>query len=196
MADVKISDLTDGTAIAAGDLIEIERPGSPAVSRKIDLGAELAGLGGGITLLTPQATTSGTTKDFTIPAGAKRITVMLDAVSLTASASVGLQLGDSGGIETTGYVASAMRALSGTTSSFGDTSYFYLFPTVAATEISGMVTLTRMNNSHTWTLSSVLAASTTNTAAAGGLKTLSAELTTVRLMGGTFDNGSVNVAWE
>ncbi len=37
MADVKISDLTDGGAIAAGDLVEIERPGSPAVSRKVAL---------------------------------------------------------------------------------------------------------------------------------------------------------------
>lgn len=38
MVDVKISDLTDGAPIATGDLIEIERPGSPSVSRKATLG--------------------------------------------------------------------------------------------------------------------------------------------------------------
>jgi len=38
MANLKISDLTDGEAIEAGDLIEIERPGSPSVSRKVPLG--------------------------------------------------------------------------------------------------------------------------------------------------------------
>lgn len=38
MANVKISDLTDGTAVAAGDLVEIERPGTPNVSRKVPLG--------------------------------------------------------------------------------------------------------------------------------------------------------------
>lgn len=38
MADVKISDLTDGTAVVTGDLVEIERPGSPNVSRRVPLG--------------------------------------------------------------------------------------------------------------------------------------------------------------
>jgi hypothetical protein len=38
MADVKISDLTDGTAAATGDLIEVERPGTPNVSRRVPLG--------------------------------------------------------------------------------------------------------------------------------------------------------------
>lgn len=38
MADIRISDLTDGDPIASGDLVEIERPGDPAVSRKVTLG--------------------------------------------------------------------------------------------------------------------------------------------------------------
>lgn len=38
MADVKISELTDGTAVVTGDLVEIERPGSPNVSRRVPLG--------------------------------------------------------------------------------------------------------------------------------------------------------------
>jgi hypothetical protein len=38
MANVKISDLTDGTAVNAGDLVEVERPGTPNVSRKVPLG--------------------------------------------------------------------------------------------------------------------------------------------------------------
>jgi hypothetical protein len=60
---------------------------------------------GRIVLATAQASTSGTSIDFTgIPAGAKRITVMFSGVSLSGSASYLFQLGDAGGFETTGYV--------------------------------------------------------------------------------------------
>jgi hypothetical protein len=37
MANVKISDLTDGTAIVAGDQVEIERTGTPNTSRRVPL---------------------------------------------------------------------------------------------------------------------------------------------------------------
>jgi hypothetical protein len=59
----------------------------------------------GINRGTEQATTSGTEKDFTgIPAGVRRITVMFDGVSFNGSDGASIQLGNSGGIETTGYV--------------------------------------------------------------------------------------------
>jgi len=55
------------------------------------------------TLGTPQATTSGSTKDFTgIPAWAKKITLSLNEVQ-SSSDSFMTQLGDSGGIESAGY---------------------------------------------------------------------------------------------
>jgi len=60
----------------------------------------------GITLTAEQATTSTTAIDFTgIPVGVKRITVMLDGVSTDGSSVLGVQLGDTDGFETSGYVA-------------------------------------------------------------------------------------------
>lgn len=57
-----------------------------------------------VQLITQVATTSGTSVDVTgIPAWVKRITVVLNAVSTNGTSKVMLQLGDSGGVETTGY---------------------------------------------------------------------------------------------
>jgi hypothetical protein len=61
-----------------------------------------------LTLGTAVASTSGTAIDFTgIPSWAKRITVMLDGVSTNGISRIRFQLGDSGGIETTGYKSMA-----------------------------------------------------------------------------------------
>lgn len=160
-------------------------------------GTPLVGPTSAITLLTEQATTSGTTKDFTIPAGAKRITVMLNGVSISAGTiNIGIQLGDSGGVETTGYSGVIYDALG--------TIVTDRIPVAQSTStsdsFSGAITLTRFNGSHVW-----VAAGTSHKNGGGGangvsyisgIKTTSAELTTVRLMGGTFDAGSVNVAYE
>lgn len=161
-------------------------------------GGTLDSTAAGPTLLTPQATTSGTTKDFTIPAGAKRITVMLSDVSMSSSVSPAVQLGDSGGIETTGYTTSTGTFLN------GDTTVVLVSPTdrfqlgtgddpILAT--SGSLILTRLNSTHTWVGQGIFTEAARMSPVAG-VKTLSAELTTVRLMGGTFDAGTVNVMWE
>jgi hypothetical protein len=60
-------------------------------------------------------TTSGTSFDFTgIPSWVKRITVMFGGVSTNGSSPVIVQIGDSGGIETTGYGSGAYSYNSGT----------------------------------------------------------------------------------
>jgi hypothetical protein len=62
----------------------------------------------GITSGTAVASTSGTSIDFTsIPSWVKRITVMLNGVSTSGTSIPLIQLGDSGGIENTGYSAVA-----------------------------------------------------------------------------------------
>ncbi len=145
----------------------------------------------GPTLLTEQVTTSGTTKDFTIPAGAKRVTVMLNGVSTGDAADlIGIQLGDSGGVETTGYISGG-----------SGTDRIVVWDNTGgaggADTVSGVITLARMNATHRWAAGGGMGRSDTPGAVAvGGAKVLSAELTTVRLMGGTFDAGSVNVMWE
>lgn len=153
-----------------------------------------------LTLGTEQATTSGTTKDFTIPSGVKRIVVMLDGVSLSGVTEVGIQLGDAGGIEATGYT-SYVGSITGTNSAAvtSSTTQFELGPNSsdAANTLTGAYTLTRMDTSNTWLLAGtghIDAAG--DVAMASGIKATSGELTTVRLMGGTFDAGSVNVMYE
>src|SRR3989304_3788776 len=63
-----------------------------------------ASTGGGLTLGTEQATTSGTVIDFTgIPAGVNEVLASCIGVSTNGSAAFILRIGAAGGIETTGY---------------------------------------------------------------------------------------------
>jgi hypothetical protein len=60
---------------------------------------------------TVQATTSGTSKDFTdIPSWVKKITVVFSGVSLSGTAQLLVQLGTSGGLQTTSYTATQAAA--------------------------------------------------------------------------------------
>lgn len=156
-------------------------------------------VGGAIRLRsgTTVASTSGTSIDFTgIPAGTKRITVMLSTVSTTGATRIRFQLGDSGGIETTGYTSS---------SSYMDSAVSSIYPTngfeinITSGSPSGSIVFTRLDStSSRWTASGVFSYSGTNTIA--GTKTLSAELTQIRIttVAGTetFSAGSINILYE
>ena len=59
---------------------------------------------------TAVASTSGTSIDFTsIPSWVKRITVMFSGVSVSGTSNMQIQLGDSGGVENTGYLGVAVN---------------------------------------------------------------------------------------
>lgn len=76
--------------------------------------------GSALTSGTAQATTSGTQFDFTgIPSSVKSIRVMLSGVSLSGSDNVLIQIGDAGGIETTGYNSTSEYAAAGVASTSG-----------------------------------------------------------------------------
>ncbi len=155
----------------------------------------------GITLATPQNTTSGTTIDFTsIPAGTQRIKVMLQNVSINGSSDIILQLGDSGGVETTGYGGSnlAGNQASGVAHSSG---FILLNSQTATTELTGMVHLELLNSStNLWVCSGVITADDSTIGAyVSGSKALSGELDRIRLTSvsaDTFDNGSMNISYE
>jgi len=152
-----------------------------------------------IMLGTAVASTSGTEIDFTgIPSWAKRVTVMFDGVSTNGSIAPIIQLGDSGGIETSSYTG----AVSTTAGAANFTTGFNLFVNSgwnAAGVIHGAITLSNLTG-NTWVASGTVGAS--NAAAAGfvgGAKTLSDTLTQIRLtMDGvdTFDAGFINISWE
>lgn len=130
---------------------------------------------------------SGTAVDFTVPSTANRFEILFMSVSLSGSDSIFVQLGDAGGIETTGYVAT-----SNTTDS---TSGFPIAVGFAGREVSGIMSITRVGSTEEW-VSSHSVGMLGERSAGGGYKTLSAAITTIRITrtgADTFD-GSGRVA--
>jgi hypothetical protein len=157
-----------------------------------------------IVLGTAQASTSGTSIDFTgIPAWVKRITVMFAGISTNGTSIVQLQIGDAGGIETTGYAAQtntitttpAVTAATSTTAFQLGAAAF-----VAASTYSGTAVFSNLTG-NSWVFSSmVIRDGTASSNFGAGTKTLSDTLTQVRIttVNGTdtFDAGSINILYE
>lgn len=147
----------------------------------------------GTSLQTSVATTSGATVDIstTIPSTVKAFTLNFIGVSTNGTAVPLVQLGDSGGFETSGYSATAV------TSSF--TTGFGLGGTLAANVYYGSMRFVLADASNnTWNMSGVLAIPTSpNTFYVAGSKSLSAALDRVRLFTtDAFDAGSVSLSFE
>jgi hypothetical protein len=157
--------------------------------------------GGAITSGTAVASTSGTSIDFTsIPSWVKRITVMFDGVSTNGTSNPQIQIGDSGGIEITGYLGTSSVLAGAGTSSQPFTSGIGIFANAAARLTYGTIVFSNLSG-NAWTASGVL--SNSDTAASivsSGSKTLSATLDRVRIttVNGTdtFDAGSINILME
>jgi len=155
----------------------------------------------GVTLGTAQATTSGTSIDFTsIPAGTKRICLNLSGVSTNGTSIPIVQLGDSGGVENTGYTGTIETAASRYSFSDG----FKLVGVGAASWArDGRWVFELLDSStNTWTGSGNISADAAGNAmyAGAGAKSLSGTLDRIRLttQGGadTFDAGKVNIQYE
>ena len=150
----------------------------------------------GVTWVSPIATTSGTSVDFSsIPSGVTTIYVGFNEVSLSGSTNnLLVQLGDSGGVETTGYVSSG--EWSG--NAIQSTSGFIIRVLSSGRNVSGVLLFTRMDASaNTWVTSGSLAVGTA-ISTVGGVKSLSSELTSVRLTttgAETLDNGSLAIGY-
>jgi hypothetical protein len=160
---------------------------------------------GRMVLETAQATTSGTSVDFTgIPSWVKRITVMFQGVSTNGTSLPQIQLGDSGGFETTNYAATSAYVAPTTVANASYTSGFVIRTDASATvTMNGHITVNLITSStNTWAAGGVLAAPTASAylALVGGTKSLSDTLTQVRIttVNGTdtFDAGSVNLLLE
>lgn len=150
---------------------------------------------------TSVASTSGTSIDFTsIPSWVKRVTVMFDGVSTNGASSILIQLGDSGGVENTGYSGGGVRFGTSTLAGATFTAGFGFNTTTAATLNSGNTVITNLSG-NTWTASGNLGGSATEFVnIASGSKTLSDTLTQLRIttVNGTdtFDAGSINILYE
>ena len=146
-----------------------------------------------------QNSTSGTRIDFTgIPSWVKRITVMFDKVSANGTSPFLIQLGDSGGFETSGYESFLTLAAS-TVTTHSATAGFRSGGGIAARDWRGMIQVCLLSG-NTWVASGTLNDLVGNNAFVSGSKTLSDTLTQVRFttVNGTdtFDAGSVNIMYE
>ena len=149
----------------------------------------------GFTLATEQATTSGTSVTFgSIPAGTKMIIVQFVGVSFSGTVDGLVQIGDSGGIETSGYTSMAGKdgALqAGTTS-------FLVMIMGSSSVLQGQMMLTLEDASNfTWVATQHFGDNVNTPLWYGaGQKSLSAELTQVKISGGTFDAGAINILYQ
>jgi hypothetical protein len=159
----------------------------------------------GFTLGTPVATTSGTSIDFTgIPSGVKQIVINFIQVSTNSTSYYLIRLGDSGGIETTGYSSRSVQFASGGTAQFDASTNGYISTVnrnATAVLASGSITLTLENaTSNTWVATGMLIDTSSSECAMNtGNKSLSAVLDRVRITTvdgtSTFDNGEINIAY-
>jgi len=155
-----------------------------------------------LTLDTAKASTSGTNIDFTgIPSWVKRITVMFSLVSTNGTSNLQIQLGDAGGIETTGY-GSSMTYIVNATPATANISTGFLAGTygTAGASYNGLTIISTLG-SNIWASSCNLCdAVSTRTFFGAGAKTLSDTLTQIRIttVNGTdtFDAGSINIMYE
>jgi hypothetical protein len=166
----------------------------------------VTGQSSAITSGTAVASTSGTSIDFTsIPSWVKRVTVNLNGVSWNSTVGPLIQLGDNGGVETTGY--SSIAGSSSTTSGAGAATQTSGFGFQSGWDsgvlFSGSTVFSLLDAStNTWVGQGILYAdsSTTDYAVSmAGVKSLSATLDRVRITSTaaiTFDAGSINILYE
>jgi hypothetical protein len=153
---------------------------------------------------TAVASTSGTSIDFTgIPSWVKRITVMFNGVSTNGTSVVQIQIGASGGVETTNYVANASIITSIVASAAYTSGFGVVQQLIAGDVLSGAITISLVNSgTNTWAASGSFGYSVGRTAmsVAAGVKALSGTLDRVRIttVNGTdtFDAGTINILYE
>jgi hypothetical protein len=158
-----------------------------------------------ITQGTAVASTSGTSIDFTgLPAWVKKITVMFQNLSAAGvNSRLLIQLGDSGGIENTGYLSTGAYSNGGAGSANSATTGYVLDngggqPSLFVT---GTAVITLLDSStNLWVATHMAELTVGYTMFGGGRKTLSGTLDRVRITSvngtNTFDSGSINILYE
>jgi hypothetical protein len=187
---------SDGTS---GQFLQTNGSGALTFASAVINGSSSAIVSG-----TAQNSTSGTSIDFTgIPSYVKRITVMFYRISTNGTSSIQVQLGDSGGIEATGYeVVSTYINNSADNAAYTSGFVFKQVSGVAATGTqSGQIVFNLVDFvANTWTGNGALAWTVAPIIINAGSKALSGTLDRVRIttVNGTdtFDAGSINILYE
>ncbi len=192
-----------GTAAVAGLLDEDNMASDSAtdVPSQQSVKAYVDAQVGGLTIpTTATATTSGASIDLTgISSSAKQIVILGNGVSSSGTSEWILQLGDSGGFETTGYTCQGARPTTDTTTVLSTTGLgVYRGATSGSFTFNFRVVLTRYEgSSNQWHMESTAWRVGGALGMSNGEKSLSGTLTQIRFttVGGTdtFDAGSINI---
>jgi hypothetical protein len=195
--------LGNGSSALSGNLVAPSTSGNVLTSN----GTTWTSVAGAYPLTSGTAvdSTSGTSIDFTgIPSWVKRITVMFNGVSTTGTSRVMIQLGDSGGIETSGYNSGSYYLQSPASNAFVDNSNgFITYWDEAIALRYGVMQISLLNAAtNLWSEfgNFYAAGSSSGAVVCAGAKALSATLDRVRIttVNGTdtFDAGSINILYE
>lgn len=189
MSQIKVDTITDEAGTGAPDFPN---------------GIEVAGQ----TLLMPAnsalVTLSGSSVDFTgIPATARRVTLMINGLSTNGTTVPLIQIGDAGGIESSGYLGGTI-VVAGTSSSAGNhTAGVGLSSSswAAAITLGGAVIFSLMDSdTNLWSVMGSLGRIEGPGAhTLGYTKALSETLTQLRLTtnsANVFDAGTASISWE
>jgi hypothetical protein len=209
-ASVVRGGLVNADIDAAADIAGSKLADDAVTTAKIlDANVTPAKLSQPLTLATAQATTSGTSIDFTgIPSWVKRITVMFNGVSVNGTAAIAIRAGTSSGLASSGYTsacASISYVATDTTNGSGSTKTdsFLIdgYTSTAASAIHGSFVLTNVSanvwaGAGTFTVTGV-----TRVAMLSGTVSLGGTLDRVAVVANvvssqSFDAGSVNIMYE
>lgn len=157
--------------------------------------------GGGNTLGTEQTSVTALVDYTGIPSGVTEINIMLEGIHDGDSNNIIFQIGDSGGVEATGYVCGGAAINSGSSAAEYTTGFIFPPPgNFGGNGWYGVVTLRRMNGSHKWAASGTAytTADSGTLSILAGTKTLTAELDRVRITStaGDLDGGNVNISYR
>jgi hypothetical protein len=181
-----------------GNIISYDASGNPAAVSTGSLGNVLTSSGAGAppTMSMPSTITSdtsvgtGNTYDITgIPAGVRCVHILFEGVSTASTSPILVQLGDAGGIETSGYVAESAHITNGSVPGLqSSTAGYPVFYHAASHSLSGTMSLYLKDAANfTWVSNHAGRVATTIVVSGGGVKSLSAALTQIRI---TTVNGS------
>lgn len=155
-----------------------------------------------IVINTAVATTSGTTVSLstTIPSWAKRVTLLFNAVSTNGTNELLVQIGDSGGFETSGYVSESAIVTAAATGISTSTAGYIVRSVTATNSVSGEMILSLTGTANTWASISNFRPNTASMGLGAGIKATSATMDRVQIttVGGAdaFDAGDITVTWE
>ena len=200
---------TDGNIIsydASGNPVAIATGSDGQVLTSTGAGSPPAfeAVSAGFTLAAIQASTSGAAIDFTgIPAGTEEIIVILSEVGMNNQAGgIGIQIRDSGGLETSGYVGSITRNVTNGQSVTTHFGCVYYTGDGAARTNSGIARLNLYDSSaNRWVCSSSMGDQNNNNVHTGaGIKSLSAELDGLTVLcvnsATAFDAGAIRIGYR